>query len=155
MPFEMNQKKKSLLKVVGAKLLEYGAIAALIWGYWLPKNREIMREEAQYQIELHNKINNKSTKGFRQIFSEETDIPIGRVGYVISDWYKDEEQFKKDVADIMPHIHDEVTTITPRLIIRDGKEWWLHTDGEEYRVKRDENGFGWFYSDPEWKSIYK
>jgi hypothetical protein len=152
---ELVKKNKGWLKVVGSKLLEYAGVALLIWGYWLPKNKELMDERAFKAVETYNKIHNKSTKGFRQIFSEGTGIPIGKVAYVFIDWYKEDEAFKKDVDSIMPHIQDELETISPRLIVRDGKERWLHTDGEEYRVKRDDNGFGWIFVDPEWVLIYR
>jgi hypothetical protein len=43
---ELVKKNKGWLKVVGSKLLEYAGVALLIWGYWLPKNKELMDERA-------------------------------------------------------------------------------------------------------------
>ena len=75
----LSKTNKDWLKIVGSKLAEYAGIALLIWGYWLPKNKELMNEEATKAIDTYNKINNKSTKSFRQTFSEGTDIKIGSV----------------------------------------------------------------------------
>jgi hypothetical protein len=144
---ELVKKNKGWIKLIGSKLLEYAGLALLVWGYWLPKNAELMDERALKAIDTYNKIHNKSSKSFRQIFSEGTDIPVGRVGYTFVDWFNDEKEFKANIDSLTPLIKNELSNISPRLIIRNNREWWLHRDGEQYRVRRDLEGFGWFYDD--------
>jgi len=102
-----------------------------------------------------------SRKPLREILGDAMHIPSDIVPYYMAGKFAKLDSLTDDIdtfsEELLPHLEKEVNWITPRLMINPETKdhWWLHTDGEEYRVNYSHDGYGFIYVDTAWIPIYK
>jgi hypothetical protein len=128
------------------KVVEYSAIFLAAWQLGVPA--------ANQYIDNRIKENYKK-ESFREVLSRDLNVPSDRVHVLISNWFKEHEQLVIDFNKIKPHVISEITNIHPRLIIKNGLEYWVANDGIEYMVHRTPDGLGVYFINNKWEYIYK
>lgn len=144
-----NQKTKEWGLFGLRKLVEYGGIFLAAWQLGIPAANDWHEERTEAYMDEH-----KSDKPFRELTGEEMGVRSDRVHMAIGSWFAEYNLLKSEFYGILPHIKHEVECVTPRLIIKEGKEFWIAEDGEEYRVYRNELGEGVFFREGAWHRIY-
>jgi hypothetical protein len=128
------------------KLVEYAGIALAVWQLGIPALNNYVEE----RIEAYEK-EHKSSKSFRSLLSEETEIPADRIHIKFGEWYNQHNEFEELVQKVSPLLEEELSTIRPRLVIHpSGRAKWYHRDGEVYDASIGQDGHYWFYWDGEW-----
>jgi len=140
--------KNNFLKY-GGKAVEWSGIALAVWFWLLPT----LDDHTEQKIKDYHKADT-SKKSFRVLVGEELDWKPDRVHINLSKAVKTIKKIKKDLYNLKPHIDQEREAITPRLIILSGREYWVASDGENYRVHREENGEGYYFKSGEWLPIF-
>lgn len=128
------------------KLVEYAGIGLALWQLGIPALNNYVEERIQAYEEEH-----KSSKSFRSLLSEETNIPKDRIHIKFGEWYNSHLAFEELVTKVSPLLEEELTTIRPRLVILpSGRAKWYHTDGEVYDASIGQDGHYWFFYNNTW-----
>lgn len=147
----LTEKQNNTVIFALRKLGEYGAIFLAVWQLGIPA----AEKWTDGRIDNYNKVHSGSKKSFREALSDKLQIPVDEVVIEISKWYNSTEKFRQDFYTVLPHIEEELEAITPRLVIINGREFWVAEDGEYYRVSRDnEQQIGFYYKGGSWHQIF-
>jgi hypothetical protein len=130
------------------KLIEYLTIASSLWIFGVPWFNQTIED----RIKVYEEENKKTP--LRTLLAEETGIPSDRLHIVIGKWYKDQAEHDALIGSVWPILEEELNSISPRLVIKDNREFWVADDGEYYRVHRAPDGRGSYYSNGRWHFIY-
>lgn len=130
------------------KVIEYVTMGLALWQFGMPA----LNNYIEQRIEAYDTENHKTP--LRTLLAEETGIPADRIHIVIGQWYKESKEHDEVIEEIWPLLEEEMNSIIPKLVITDGNEFWVASDGEYYRVHRAEDGRGSYFSQGKWHYIY-
>ena len=131
------------------KFVEYAGVALAIWQLGIPAANQWYVTQRETYDHKHKSI------PLRQLLSEESGIQEDRLHIVFGQWYKSQAAHDSLIESAWPLLEEEMNSITPRLIIKENREFWVAENGEYYRVYRSEiDGRGSYYKGGKWNYIY-
>lgn len=85
---------------------------------------------------------------FRTLLSQESGIPVDRIHVAYGDMYIEFRQMVDEFAIIKEVIRKEQEEIQVGLVFYHGRLWWRWSNGEDYRVRKEDT-MGYFWTDDE------
>ena len=141
------------------KILEWGTIITGLWALGLPAANDHIDSRIELYEEARLELEGQKTP-FRVLLSQEMGVPSDRVHIAIGQIKHDVDSALDSVQHFsnfwIPYLRTEKNRIRPRLIItEDGDEYWIADDNKAYRVERNDEGYGFYRQNGEWKPIFK
>lgn len=146
-------KNSGPLIYVTRKIVEYGALFLAAWQLGLPAAQNWVHQEIDKSREQRKQI---TGKWLNEKLVDEYNVPADRLHIYMGEQNRKLDTLYNKFNNILPYMTEELQCVIPRLIIRNGREFWLADDGEEYRVDRtSESGQGFYWRDGRWNEIFK
>ena len=148
-----NSKTHNVLITIALKLGEYGTIFLVAWQLLLPAAQDWVHEEIEKAREERKKV---TGKWLSEQLLEEYNVTKDRLHIYMGEQNKKLDTLYAKFNRLSPYLQEEMQYIVPRLIVKNGREFWKAEDGEEYRVDRsNEHNIGFYWKDGGWRQIFQ